>query len=68
MKTAILIIEGKTQLVLTPESDFEKQTVKTFDKYSLNVRIMSGSFYECAGGWMRQSTDESLILTVENND
>jgi len=66
MKTAVLIMDGNTQLVLTPESDFEKQAIGAFDKYSLDAKVMSGSFYNCQGGWARQGTDESLILTVKN--
>ena len=63
MKGAIYIENGLTQLVLTPESDFEK-----------NVSVYTGGFYHCQGGWVRQrepfqgygsSADESLIMVME---
>lgn len=63
MKTAIYIEDGSTQLVLTPESDWEKQVVRCIEVGSKTVQIHRGSFYECRGGFFRQGTDdESLIL------
>jgi len=29
------------------------------------VRITKGSFYECAGGWIRQGSDESIIIRID---
>lgn len=65
MKTAIYVADGVTQLVITPETDFEKKAVDQFEKKPLSVRIMSGSFYECQGGYVRQGSDQSLILRVD---
>ena len=69
MKTAIYIEDGVVQLVITPESEFEKNALSTFNNKPINAKIFSGSFYDCRGGWVRQntyysdSTDRSLILT-----
>jgi hypothetical protein len=76
MKTAIYIEDGVVQLVLTPESDFEKNALKSFDGKEAAAQIFSGSFYDCRGGWIRQSSyisdylhgdsnDKSLILRIE---
>lgn len=78
MKTAIYIEDGVVQLVLTPESDFEKNALKSFDGKEAAAQIFSGSFYDCRGGWVRQShhypnlygndydsNDKSLILRIE---
>lgn len=76
MKTAIYIEDGVVQLVITPESDFEKDALKSFEGGDLNAKIFSGSFYDCRGGWTRQSNfyqphqfgdsnDRSLILRAE---
>ena len=77
MKTAIYIEDGIVQLVITPESDFEKNALSTFEKQKLNAEIMAGSFYDCRGGWIRQkevfpqgygskdNNDKSLIIRVE---
>ena len=75
MKTAIYIEDGVMQLVLTPESDFEKQCLGTFHKQEFETKFFDGSFYDCRGGWVRQnpyydrgcysidnSRDHSLIL------
>jgi len=66
MKTAIYIEDGKTQLVLTPETDFEKGLVRKVEEGQHKVAIFTGSFYECQGGWVRQGgTDESLIFVMD---
>ncbi|KKM59288.1 hypothetical protein LCGC14_1548300 [marine sediment metagenome] len=65
MKTAIYIEDGVAQLVLTPDKEFEKTALDGFLNKPLNVHVKEGSFYECHGGFIRQSTsDRSLILTV----
>jgi len=78
MKTAIYIEDGTVQLVITPESDFEKNAISGFREKPLDVKMFSGSFYDCRGGWVRQSQynrhidnlspgvgDQSLILRVD---
>lgn len=79
MKTAIYIEDGAVQLVLTPESDFEKNAIASFQDKPTETAIFSGAFYDCRGGWTRQSTyhdphlfgnqdhnDRSLILRIAN--
>lgn len=81
MKTAIYIEDGVVQLVLTPESKFEKGAMADFHDKILQVKFFSGSFYDCRGGWVRQSShypqfhqgmprnddDQSLILRIAEN-
>lgn len=55
MKTAIYIEDGTVQLVITPESDFEKNALSSFQEHELDAKIFSGSFYDCRGGWIRQN-------------
>lgn len=72
MKTAIYIEDGTVQLVLTPESEFEKNALSGFRGKPLSASLFAGSFYDCRGGWIRQKEpnrygygrdeDESLIL------
>lgn len=58
MKSAIYLNEGTTQVVLTPENEWEKSALK---------------FYECQGGWYRQPSyseyqseeKNSLIFRIE---
>ena len=79
MKTAIYIEDGVVQLVLTPETEFERKALKSFADRPLDARIMAGSFYDCRGGWVRQSevhnpymvgssdaNDRSLILRMDD--
>ena len=69
MKTAIYVEDGVVQLVLTPESEFEKNCMTTFRDKHLEVKLFSG--------WVRQTNysgdysyttarkeDQSLILKV----
>lgn len=75
MKTAIYIEDGTVQLVLTPESEFEKNALSGFRDKPLEVKLFAGAFYDCRGGWVRQTRfsyqrgayglepeDQSLIL------
>jgi|SRR5262245_9775377 len=72
MKTAIYIEDGLLQVVITPESEFEKRALSTLENKPLEAQIFSGSFYDCRGGWVRQtayhsnysSGDTSLILRI----
>jgi len=78
MKTAIYIEDGVVQLVITPESEFEKNALASFNKEPISAQIFSGAFYDCRGGWARQtrfssaglygtegSEDRSLIIRME---
>lgn len=55
MKTAIYIEDGVLQVVLTPEEQFEKDTFRKFHDKNLRIAAFSGSFYDCRGGWVRQT-------------
>ena len=78
MKTSIYIEDGVHQVVLTPETEFEKAALFGFVDESLKAEAFRGSFYDCRGGWVRQTSQryqthggygesepESLILRVE---
>jgi len=66
MKTAIYIESGMLQLVITPESEFEKNAICMFaedsrplgvmDGTKLDAVLFRGSFYDCRGGWARQAS------------
>lgn len=65
MKTAIYIEDGVTQLVLTPDNDFEKDVVSKIESGDSQVAIYRGGFYYCKGGWNRHSGgQESLMLRL----
>ena len=63
MKTAIYIENGKFQVVLTPEDEWERSLLGSLGEKELKASVQTGSFYECRGGWVRESaTDRSLIV------
>jgi len=82
MKTAIYIEDGVVQLVITPETEFEKNALSTFEEHPLKAQIFTGSFYGCQGGWIRQkgspvyvspgmgrdTDDRSLILRIDKGN
>lgn len=82
MKTAIYIEDGITQLVLTPETEYEKDIIKGFGDKLDNVKVFNGTFYDCRGGWVRQTAlkershfsqgdlpdDQSLIMRLSSED
>lgn len=55
MKTAIYIEDGVTQVILTPETDWEKKAIAALEKQILQVKLFTGQFYDCRGGWVRQT-------------
>lgn len=59
MKTAIYIEDGTVQLVITPETDFEKNALSSFRDQPIETKIFAGSFYDCRGGWVRQTAHRS---------
>lgn len=66
MKTAIYIEDSVTQLVLTPQNEWEKKITKSFSDGERTITIKRGSFYECRGGWVRfaERTDDELLILV----
>ncbi len=55
MKTAIYIEDGVVQLVMTPETEFEKNSITMFYEKPIEAKLFTGSFYDCRGGWVRQT-------------
>lgn len=76
MKTAIYIEDGVVQLVITPQTEFEKNALTSFTEKPLDAKIFDGAFYDCRGGWVRQAehfpnsrkSDRSLIIQIKNNE
>jgi hypothetical protein len=77
MKTALYITStSEAQIVLTPETELEKKLMEgIFPENDLaqtvglpnikaSVKMFRGSFYECAGGFVRQGKDDSSIMLV----
>lgn len=78
MKTAIYIEDGVTQIVLTPESDWEKKAISQLEQQKFQAALFAGEFYDCRGGWVRQKEyvpqytygydahrDYSLMIRIE---
>lgn len=62
MKTAIYIENGLTQLVLTPETEWEEAVCAKIEIG--DVTIKRGSFYRCQGGWVRQYPDDKSLMII----
>lgn len=56
MKVALFIEEGREQIILTPETDLERTLLGKMTDASRVMAVKSGSFYQCRGGWTRQSS------------
>lgn len=66
VKISIYIEQGVTQIVLTPESEWEKSVIRSVEENQTNLTIRRGQFYHCQGGWDRLgSGDDSLIIRTE---
>lgn len=65
MKIALYIEDGVEQIVLTPETETERGIVGKLHDGSRELSIRQGSFYQCRGGWIRQSeNDDSTIIVL----
>ena len=70
MKTAIYIEDGVVQLVITPESEFEKSALRSFEEKPMDAKVFAGTFYDCRGGWVRQAGyfGGGMFQGSDNND
>lgn len=70
MKTAIYIEDGLVQLVITPESEWEKNALRSFEAPGgkLHAEFFVGSFYDCRGGWTRQKGYYPSIYDSDRNN
>lgn len=69
MKTLITLQQNRKQLVLTPETEFDKSVINSLKECkNSSVEILSGSFYECQGGWTRQGMNDDSLIFVFNQD
>ena len=66
MKVAIYIVDGTTQIVLTPEDKFETASLEHLHAPDTELHVYRGEFYECRGGWYRESSDiRSTMLRID---
>jgi len=55
VKVALFIEEGREQIILTPETDLERTLLSKMTDASRVMAVKAGNFYQCRGGWTRQS-------------
>ena len=68
MKTALYIEDGVTQIVLSPDTEEERDVLKRFEGSKVN-NVYWGSFGKCEGGWHRfYGGDDSLIILLEKKE
>ena len=68
MKTAIYIEDKVVQLVITPETEFEKNALTSFSDSPLKAQIFTGTFYDCRGGWTRQSDRQDRAIYPDHSE
>jgi len=69
MKTAIYIEDGTVQVVITPETPFEKASLKMLgEDAQIDVKVFRGAFYDCRGGWVRQKHYTPLMENQRDGD
>lgn len=65
MKTIILIKENRTQLILQPENEHDKEVLKLLSKMPNTHR---DTFYDCEGGWTRRGAGKEDLIIVFDQD
>lgn len=58
MKIAFYMDDGLEQIVLTPDSEFERGLLKKLHDGSRDLSIKQGGFYASQGGWIRESASD----------
>jgi len=67
MKATLLQQDKITQLVLTPETEWEKKALKAVPEK--NFIILRGSFFQsCQGGWVREFQDDESLMFVSQEE
>ena len=64
MKIALYIEDGLEQIILTPQGDTEKALLGKLRDGSRTITIECGGFYECRGGFVRQSPGADSTMLV----
>lgn len=75
MKTSLYVEDGVMQIVLTPETEWEKNVLRGLpggsnfgyveNKQPVAATVARGSFYQCIGGWdCKGNSDDSLIVRI----
>lgn len=73
MKASIYIEDGTTQMVLTPQNDFEEAVMKMVENQDSEVTLHNGTFSECNGGYIRHYNNssgdpKSMIITIRSKE
>jgi hypothetical protein len=71
MKIALYIEEGVEQIVLTPDTEYEKKMLALLTDAERVVSIRQGTFYPTRGGWIRHGDEQdggSTMLVIERKD
>ena len=77
MKSALYIEDGVQQIILTPESDIEKQILELAVSNKIKTTMKIGNFNLCAGDYVKyspvyscygQNEIKSLMLVLEKNE
>ena len=71
MKTSLVIIDGAAQVVLTPETDFERRIIGEIDA-GKSTKVLKRSFFTTYEGMARVQPDDtpddhedkSLVITI----
>lgn len=72
MNIALYIEDGRSQIVLTPQSDHEKALLgelkNMYENGRGNLAIRHGEFYPCQGGWTRQREGTASTMIVMDSE
>lgn len=66
MKIAFYMEDGVEQIVLTPESEFERAMLQKMHDGTRELDVKKGSFFECRGHYWRHenNADESTMIVL----
>lgn len=68
MKIALYIEDGIEQIMLTPQSQAERDILDKMSSGNRTMKIYRGEFYHCKGGWHRWGEPPSAQFVTETRD
>ena len=62
MKLSLIQEDGYTQVVLTPENEWEKKALDAIPDSGFTMK--RGEYYHCQGGWERQGSGKESLMFI----
>jgi len=67
MKCAIMLLENRQQLILCPETEYEKNLFNSFSASPKKVHFKQSQFFDTVGGYTRFENSSDFMIVIEDS-